>query len=161
MLQWKKTVREAVWISTVALVMAVGVYLLRPDAMPGSLEEGIDEGELTVKIISLEAAIDHFKKGTALFADARPLDAFNAGHVKGALHLDPYEFDQWSEQLFSQAPSDVMIIAYCEGDQCQLSRDLADKLTWLGYEKVYFLKDGWGLWKKHALPVGKLGESQE
>ena len=141
--------------------MAIGAYMLRPDAMPGPLDGPIDDGDLSVKVIALETAIDYFKKGTALFADARPLDAFNAGHIKGALHLDPSEFDQWSEQLFSQASSEVTIIAYCEGVKCQLSRELAEKLTWLGYEKVYSLKDGWGLWKKHGLPTGKLGDSPD
>jgi rhodanese-related sulfurtransferase len=161
MLQWKKILREVAWITIAAMAIAIGVYMLRPDAMPGSFDGAIDDGGPTAKIISIETAIDHFKKGTALFADARPLDAFNAGHIKGALHLDPSEFDQWSERLFSQASSDVTIIAYCEGAQCQLSRELADKLTWLGYEKVYCLKDGWGLWKKQGLPVGKPGDSTD
>jgi rhodanese-related sulfurtransferase len=161
MLQWKKTLREAVWITIAAMGMAIGAYMLRPVAMPDSLDGPIDDGDLPAKVITLETAVDHFKKGTALFADARPLDAFNAGHIKGALHLDPSEFDQWSERLFSRASTDVTIIAYCEGVQCQLSRELAEKLTWLGYEKVYSLKDGWGLWKKHGLPRAELGNSSD
>jgi 3-mercaptopyruvate sulfurtransferase SseA len=38
-----------------------------------------------------------------------------------------------------------------------LSQELAEKLTWLGFENVYYLKDGWGLWKERKLPISKGG----
>jgi 3-mercaptopyruvate sulfurtransferase SseA len=35
---------------------------------------------------------------------------------------------------------------------------LAEKLAWMGYEKIYYLKNGWELWKENQLPTGRLGE---
>jgi rhodanese-related sulfurtransferase len=158
-LQWKLTVRQAAWLLILSLALACAAYFLRPAAMPvGSMNEGGAADEMLAKAIAFEAAVDHFKNGTAIFADARPHKAFEGGHIKGALHLDPTEFDQWSDQMFSYAFEEAVFITYCEGPQCTLSLELAEKLAWLGFENVYCLKDGWGLWKEHKLPMGEGGE---
>jgi len=67
--------------------------------------------------------------------------------------LAPDEFDAWSGDFFSRIPPDQVIITYCEGDRCALSLQLAEKLTWMGYEKVFYIKNGWGVWKENHLPV--------
>jgi rhodanese-related sulfurtransferase len=149
-LQWKTTLREAVWIIVLSLALACGAYFLRPGAMP---REG-EPADLLARAIVFEEAIDHFQNGTAIFADARPLEAFEAGHIKGALHLNPDEFDQWSVQVFSYASAESTLITYCEDSRCLLSLELAEKLTWLGFENVYYLKDGLGGWKERGLPTG-------
>mgnify|MGYP003527023793 CR=1 FL=1 len=87
------------------------------------------------------------------FADARPIVAYEAGHIQNALHLEPGAVEEWAEKLIANYTPDQPIIAYCEGEQCRLSLELAERLTWLGYEKVYYLVDGWGQWKRHGLPV--------
>jgi rhodanese-related sulfurtransferase len=154
--QWKATLREAAWLIALSLALACAAYFLRPGAMPGGREdEGVESDDWVAKTIAFEAAVDHFQNGTAIFADARPLEAFEAGHIKGALHLDPSEFDRWSDRVFAYASAETTLITYCEGPQCQLGRELAEKLIWMGFENVYFLKDGWGLWTEHGLPMGK------
>jgi rhodanese-related sulfurtransferase len=65
-----------------------------------------------------------YPSGEAIFADARPIVAYEAGHIKNALHLEP-----------------------------GAAEELAERLTWLGYEKVFYLVDGWGQWTRHGLPV--------
>lgn len=155
-LQWKVTLREATWLIVLSLVLACAAYFLRPDTMPGGLpDEGGGSDEWLAKAIAFEAAVDHFQNGTAIFVDARPLEAFESGHVKGALHLDPSEFERWSNRVFAYASADATIITYCEGPHCQLSRELGEKLMWLGFENVNYLQDGWGMWKAHKLPIAK------
>lgn len=155
-LQWKVTLREAVWLIVLSLALACGSYFLRPGAMSGViLDEGVESDNFLAKAIAFEDAVDHFKNGTAIFADARSLGAFEAGHIKGAVHLDPSEFDQWSEEVFSYDSAKSIFITYCESSRCLLSRELAEKLTWLGFENVYSLQDGWELWKEHRLPMAK------
>lgn len=151
-LQWQATLREAAWLIVLSLALACGAYFLRPGAMP---DEGVESDDSLVKAIALEAAVDHFQNGTAIFADARPLEAFEAGHIKGALHLDPSDFDQWSDRVFAHASAESTFITYCDGSQCPLSQELAEKLMWLGFENVCYLKDGWAVWKEHGLPMGK------
>jgi len=121
----------------------------------GSTTGGSGEGD-AIQVITLEDARRYFERGEALFADARPKAAYRSGHIQGAMSLDPNEFDLWSGDFFSTTPPDQIIITYCEGDRCTLSLELAEKLTWMGYEKVYYLKNGWGKWIDHQLPVGQL-----
>lgn len=150
-------VREASIILLVAVFLAGAGYVVRPTEMRtapgGSVTDAGGEEDSTISSISLEVAIRHFEKGTALFADARPEVAYRSGHIRGAIHLDPGEFDNWFGDFFSQTPQTRTIITYCEGERCILSLELAEKLTWMGYEKVFYLKNGWGRWKERDLPM--------
>jgi rhodanese-related sulfurtransferase len=150
-------IREAAWVLIVAVVLAGVGYLIRPtvrSALPdGTGADGGSEENSPVSVIRLEDARRDFEKGTALFADARPKSAYRSGHIPGAVNLDPNEFDAWSGDFFTKTSPDQRIITYCEGERCSLSLELAEKLTWMGYEKVFLLKNGWGKWKAHQLPV--------
>ena len=105
------------------------------------------------KEISFDQARKLFEERNALFADARPLIAYEAGHIQGAVHLDPHALDLWVNRLMASFPSDQPIVTYCEGPRCVLAKELAEKLTWLGFEEVYYLVDGWGVWLEHHMPV--------
>lgn len=159
---WEKTIRDAMWVSIVALVLAGSAYMLRPHKLPlvppAEDEAIMDAAEGGIAFIGLEDAIRHFEQGTAVFADARSLPAFEAGHIRGALHLAPQEFDLWSSQVFSEIAVDQMIITYCDGAQCALGHELAEKFAWLGYENVVILKDGWSRWRSSNMPVGNLAD---
>ena len=150
---WLKIIKEAVWVMLIALTLAGAGYALRPGLMQLETGGNAVENGSAFSAVSLEDARTHFEKNDALFADARPMSAYSEGHIKGAVNLDPNEFDSWSGDFFSRVSPDQMIIAYCEGAQCRLSLELAEKLIWMGYENVYYLKNGWGLWKENQLPV--------
>lgn len=162
MVKWVAIFKEAVTIVLVAMVLAGIGYAIRPNIIPPGTTDQTGrvnvDGDGSIATISLEDARAHFEKGTALFADARPKGVYATGHIKGAINLDPNEFDAWSGDFFSQVPQDRVVIAYCEGVQCQLSVVLAEKLTWMGYEKIYCMKNGWGLWKENQLPTDHLSE---
>lgn len=159
---WGKTLKEAAVILFVATVLSGASYALRPAVSPfGGIDQRAgkgDQGSDEISAIALEDARVHFENGSALFADARSMAAFRSGHIPGAMHLDPHDFDHWSGDFFSQIPPDRIIITYCEGGRCTLSVELAEKLTWMGYEQVYYLKDGLGLWKKNKLPMDQVPE---
>ena len=161
-MRWKKTIQEALWVSALALLLAGSIYALRPKALPitpTSERAALTEANgVAGAFIDMDAAIDHFQKGTAIFADARSVQAFEAGHIPGALHLAPEAFDDWSLRVFSEIAVDEIIITYCDGAQCSLSQELAEKFTWLGYENVTVLKDGWGQWLSNNMPVSSRDE---
>lgn len=153
----RKLIYEAMGVFCLALLLSIGSYALRPEALPLTAEKTETVPALSQDLpyveISLEDARQLFSHGQVLFADARPLMAFEQGHIRGALHLDPNAIDQWIDDMMANTPADTPIIAYCEGIQCSLSKELAEKLSWLGYEQVYYLVDGWGRWCEHHLPV--------
>ena len=153
------------WVMGVATVLALAAYLFRTGTTPMSgstslptsvvtrSESSQSEDDLKYRSIDFETARKMFEEGTALFADARSLEAFRNGRIPGAIHLDPEEMEQWSETMMVDYPPDQVIITYCHGAQCDLSQLLAQKLIWLGFEKVYYMIDGWGRWLQAGLPV--------
>lgn len=163
MIVWSKTLTEAVWVMLMALILAGAGLVFRPDLRPmlgggqPAAESGLPDHQGFVAI-SLDEARAYLKAGTALFADARPWNAYQAGHIPGAMSLDPSEFDTWSGNFFSQFPADTLIVTYCDGAQCTLSAELAEKLRALGYEKVLIFKDGWSVWDAARLPAEQVAQ---
>ena len=151
---------ESLLLVVIAAALAGGSYVLRPGELPliapsdAPAPDASDDNKL-YKAISFERAKEMFVAKEALFADARPLIAYEEGHVEGAVHLDPYAFDDWADTLITAMGPDQPIIAYCDGPHCTLSHELAEKLTWLGFERVYYLMDGWAQWKANDLPTEK------
>ena len=155
----RQLVYESLLVIAIAALLSAGSFLLRPKVLPlvapsDPIASDTAEEEL-YKAISFDRAKEMFVAKQALFADARPLLAYEEGHIEGAIHLDPYTFDEWADQLVAVTAPDQPIITYCEGPYCELSHELAEKLTWLGFEQVYYLVDGWGLWKANDLPTEK------
>ena len=150
---WCRTLSEAAGVILVAFLLAGMAYVIRPSLRPLVAAPQTGLTDAGVRFISLAEARVAFNKGEALFADARSLKAYQAGHIQGAMHLDPNAFDSWSGNFFSQFPEQTRIITYCDGDRCSLSTELAEKLLQMGYEKVFVLKDGWSQWRAARLPT--------
>ena len=102
--------------------------------------------------ISLQDASRLFTSGQAVFLDARAAEDFAEGHIEGALSLPLFSFTQDFDALKSQTEGRT-VITYCDGEACELSRDLADQLKAHGLKDVHVLKNGWTLWKNSGLPT--------
>ena len=155
----RRLVFEIAVITFLSALLALGSSLLRRDALSWVAHSRQGQQELpedaAYKSIGLERAKALHAGGMAVFIDARSKSAFEQGHIAGAINLDPYDFDQWSVHVVDDIQMDQMIVTYCDGAQCPLSSELAEKLTELGFEKVYNLKDGWAQWKTAGLPIEK------
>lgn len=137
-----------------SLILAAGQNALRPDglpwvhASPAAVDLTAASGE-----ISLKDAAMLFLSGKAMFLDARSRESFAEGHIKGAVWLSPDEFfDEYDAVASSLAGKDV-IVAYCDGERCPLSHQLAEKLKAKGHVNVRVLVNGWTLWRGEGLPV--------
>jgi len=103
-----------------------------------------------------EAKVLHQSKGAikgAIFLDARPLEEFTKGHIQGAISLPWHEAEQRVMDATADMANDALIITYCDGDSCNLSKDLALFLENLGFSKVLVLVNGWTLWLAAGLPI--------
>lgn len=89
----------------------------------------------------------------AVFLDARPLDQYNEGHIQGAYSLPWQEFDKSADSVMAVIPPETTIIAYCDGESCDLSKELAFALLANGYTNTRVLVNGWTLWNDRKLPV--------
>ena len=53
------------------------------------------------------------------------------------------------------------IITYCDGENCELSHDLAMYLKDMGFTNVRVLVNGWTVWQNAGLPTLKAGATNE
>jgi rhodanese-related sulfurtransferase len=103
--------------------------------------------------VSLDEAKNLHRSGGAVFMDARPLEEFTQGHIQGAISLPRHEAEQRGMDVTADLASDAVIITYCDGDTCDLSKDLALFLENLGFSNVRVLVNGWTMWRNAGLPV--------
>jgi rhodanese-related sulfurtransferase len=74
-------------------------------------------------------------------------------HIAGALNLPWEDFEAHFQQVMADVPPDALIITYCDGESCALSKDLALALQGKGYPHVRVLPNGLSLWKDEGLPL--------
>ncbi len=105
-------------------------------------------------MISRDEARSLFESGSAVFVDARHDFDFNLGHIKGALNVPLKDYDAKISAL-SGIPKDRMMIAYCDGAECNSSIELSVKLMKDGYTNVRIFFGGWREWVDANLPIDK------
>jgi rhodanese-related sulfurtransferase len=158
----KKIFPTIVWQSGTILVLAIVLSLtvnhFRRDGLPlvGDWSPKAQLNSLPTledAIVSLEEARALFLTHGAVFIDARPRELFLAGHIQGALNLPPADIEGIFPQVLQDVPPDSLIIAYCDGESCTLSKELAFELAARGYLHVRVLVNGWTVWQDGKLPV--------
>jgi rhodanese-related sulfurtransferase len=140
-----------------SVIIGLGVNRLRSDGIkiPGDWSQKaqliLDTGENIG--ISLEEAQKVFENQSALFLDARPAEQYAEGHIRGARNLPPEAFDVHFEKVMTNVGTEQMIITYCDGETCNLSKQLALNLKDLGFSAVRVLPNGWSRWQGRRLPI--------
>jgi rhodanese-related sulfurtransferase len=153
---------QAIWQSMAVLIIAVGLSLsinfLRDQRLPlltgastGAQIKSVSKGDNL--IIAMEDAEAFYFDQRAVFLDARSKEQYRKGHIEGARSLPWEDFDRLFPQVMADIPRDTMIIAYCDGESCSLSKELASALLAQGYDQVRVLVDGWRLWQQFNLPI--------
>jgi rhodanese-related sulfurtransferase len=103
--------------------------------------------------ISLEEAEKLFYTRAALFVDARPVEDYARGHIQGARNLPWQNVDTDFISVTSDLALDTTIVAYCDGETCESSHDLALFLRDAGFLNAQVLVNGWTLWQQAGLPT--------
>jgi rhodanese-related sulfurtransferase len=100
--------------------------------------------------VDVDMAFKLYNAGV-LFLDARPIEEFNEGHIKGAVTLPYYSEDH--ETTLSRISKNDPVVVYCSGTDCDLSVMMGNKLHKMGYEKVFVFFGGWDEWLNKNYPV--------
>ncbi|MBA4357838.1 MAG: rhodanese [Desulfovibrio sp.] len=151
---------QSLGILALSAVLALAVNAARPDGLP-LVQAAQSAAQSAVQLsqsggeIALKDAALLFLSGRAVFLDARSQYEFEQGHIQGALNLPPREFASQFQGLKPRLVGTEAVIAYCDGEGCQLSQALAEHLRGAGLKNVYVLKNGWSLWQAEKLPVAK------
>jgi rhodanese-related sulfurtransferase len=152
----KPVIIQALWqipiILLAALLIGVGFNNVQKNRLPlicNWSEQQIQQ-DLTVPITE---AARLFKENKAVFLDARNVEFYNEGHIRGAFSLSWQNVDEQCMEVMDRIPPDSTIITYCDGPACDLSHMLAKFMKDMGFEDVHVLANGWTLWKQNKLPV--------
>ena len=105
------------------------------------------------KAITLDQAFKLFKQGI-VFIDARESEEYAEDHIKNAVSIPFYEYEDNAFKLNS-IKKDQPIVVYCAGTDCDLSILLGDQLFEIGYKKTYILFGGWSEWLDAKYPTEK------
>lgn len=145
-------------ILVLAAALSLAVNHFRKDGLPlvGDRSPKADLSGLNSSedaVVSIEEARALFLTDGAIFLDARSSEAYQAGHIKGALNLPAQNFDEFYPTVLPEIPPDSLIITYCDGEACDLSKDLALALSAKGFSHVRVLVNGWSVWRNAGLPV--------
>jgi len=116
------------------------------------------EGYIKPQKIKLELAKLLYEKN-ALMIDARKVEEYNAGHIKGSINL-PYEEYAYNNdaklaERLKGLNKDGIIICYCNGGECDISIDLAYAISKQGFNAVNIYLGGYKEWEAAGLPVQK------
>lgn len=148
---------QFVAMGLLAVLAAFAVNAIRPDPLPW-IGEYSEEARLTSPTgrklaISLEEAFHLHERKQALFLDARNASEYAAGHIAGALSVPVSEGEQRLLEVLEGVPDSAVIITYCDGEGCNLSKELAIMIETFGFTNVHVLVNGWSVWKNAGHPV--------
>ena len=151
---------EAVWQSVLIVLIAAALSLsvnhFRQGGLPlvGSHKAGLSGPKTAGEpVVSLEEARALFLTNGAVFIDARPAEVYRSGHINGALNLPAESLEESLPAIMEQVPPDSLIITYCDGESCSLSKEVALELSARGYSNVEVLVNGLSVWQDAGLPT--------
>lgn len=112
-----------------------------------------------VHLVGLEAAraFVEGKKGWVL--DARDQDLYDRGHIPGALLCNVYQLERYLPDILNMAPMDSPVMVYCNGEDCEDSRFLAQSLQEAGYLRLLIFTGGFSQWETTGQPVERAGQN--
>ena len=103
-----------------------------------------------IKEISPNDAVHEVGCGAATLIDVRSAEEWQAGHARGAKHLDRGEIEVEIEEHVPNL--DQRIICYCGGGS--RSALVAESLQKMGYRNVRSMTGGFRAWQEAGLPLG-------
>ena len=105
------------------------------------------------EMLTLAEAKAIWESGAAFFLDARAPADFEAGHIASAFNVPAEAFDEHFPQVAPILSPDSALVVYCDGQECELSHHLADKLRTMNFLNVRILRNGWTVWRTAGLPT--------
>ncbi len=103
--------------------------------------------------VTLEQARQLWETGGTFFIDARAPADYRAGHSARAFNLPEETFPEGLPTVARAVTPDSDVVVYCDGELCELSRELAQNLRAGGYKHVRVLENGWTLWQRAGYPT--------
>jgi rhodanese-related sulfurtransferase len=111
-------------------------------------------------IIPLEKARALYDGRVAVFIDARGVEAFDEGHIAGAMNVPYDQLVEFYEMLTATVALDQLVVVYCWSPTCDFADSLASELVLMGYTSIVIFRGGWEEWQAAGHPTEPPGEMQ-
>jgi rhodanese-related sulfurtransferase len=163
-MQWNKVIKGMIFLLGISIILALTVNFFSPsgislvgkwDKSPAAkaieTKNHVFSGELEINDVRIAKQI--YDSGKAVFVDARSLEYFKNGHIKGAESLPLGQFNDLIEGFRKKFPADTFIVTYCSSRTCDDSHRLEQLLFDHGYVNVSIFIDGYQGWKAEGFPI--------
>lgn len=158
------TVKEIALILGLAIAVALSVNFFSPAgiALVGQWEttKGVVTARAKYEPVIFELEIETvararklFNSGEYLFVDARSVEDYQEGHIRGAVSLPAGQVEAKLPEFLQHYPPETAIITYCSGRTCRDSHHLAEVLMEMGYDNINVFIDGFPGWETEGHPV--------
>ncbi len=107
-----------------------------------------------VKAVTIEQTYKLYISQKSIFIDARDQWDFNEGHIKGAINIPEYKFNT-NDSIVTSLDKNKLYVIYCEGNDCDVSRRLTQKLAEINFTNLYIFIGGWYEWENSGYPIEK------
>ncbi len=160
-LRLRHGIRQGIFLVALGALLAAGFNGIRLSGLPWIgrwSASSVSAYQLQgLQEISLEEAYSLYRRGRAVFLDARDPVSFQEGHIADALNIPPGEAEDYREEVLTLVTAGLEVIAYCDGVDCPLSPELARTLQRFGVPSVKVFVNGWSRWRNAGCPVEKGG----
>jgi rhodanese-related sulfurtransferase len=157
---------QALCVIAVSIGLAFAVNALRPHGLPLVMpfppEYQCSSVPKSGAPLRVEMALTMFGRGEVAFVDARPLRAYEKGHIREAKNI-PYSFiDPINEETIRELKRYKAVIIYCNKKDAQVSMTMAGEISEQGVAGVTYLEGGFLEWVKAGGPyVGQRPEQYD
>ena len=101
----------------------------------------------------------YHRSAQTVFVDVRPLAAWRAGHVPGAVHVPANDFAAAWERAGARLADVRDLVLYCDSAHCDLAERVRPRFLDLGIPRVRIYGGGWAAWEAAGEPV-KRGDEE-
>ena len=116
-------------------------------AVPAADTEGAGESLSPDKVKEIIGA------GTRIVIDVRSSEAYQNGHIPGAINFPIMAFDENVEKMFEQVPPQSPVLVYCSSFQCTDSKTFAQMIQGIGYSDVMVFAGGFRQWEASGFEI--------
>jgi rhodanese-related sulfurtransferase len=151
------------FLVAISVIVGLGVNSVRKDSIPlmenwqqkvkeKSAQRSIGNG---IRTITLEQLKERLASGDAVIVDARDPEYYDMGHIPGAINLPIHTFSESFPAVRDRLGFEKPVIIYCEGYNCEMSDQLAEQLTGMGYFNILIYRGGIEEWTDSGQEVEK------
>lgn len=143
---------DFILIGCLSVVCGIFFNQINPDGIPLIPKLRYEE---SVSYVSATMAIEKYRKGEALFIDARPTNFYEQQHIKDAKNLPLATFDDTYEieEFDKLDKAKEIIVSGRTRISTRYGEQVARELMRFGHTNVKLLEGGLSRWKKQGYPV--------